>query len=118
MCDAVIVQTEREVMARTFVRTWIEADPEEIAKELLVVGESFSTCGNCKHLGLDFSTAKVCPECHVNFTWVSSLRAASGSHERFHWIKRIRDVRPELRFVDYDDLKRGQDLKRARDLLS
>ncbi len=104
-------------MAKNFMRIWIEGDPSEISKKLLFVGELFSTCGNCKRLGLDFQSAKSCPDCHAVFEYVSALKATSTSSEKFYWIKKIRTARPDLCFVDYDDFKKGQDLKRARDIL-
>lgn len=104
-------------MSRSFMRVWMEGDPSEISKKLLIAGELFSTCGNCKCLGLDFQTSKVCPECHATFEYVTALKATSASSEKFYWIKKIRAARPELCFIDYDDFKKGQDLKRARDIL-
>ncbi len=103
-------------MGREFIRIWVEEDVEQLSKRLLIVGESFSDCGNCRHLGLDFAQAKNCPECKVEFQYVTSRHAGGGAGERFRWLRKIREKRPDLKFIDYDDYNRNMARIRARDI--
>ena len=104
-------------MSRELIRLWVEEDIEQLAKQLLIVGESYSDCGNCRQLGLDFSVAKSCPQCKTLFKYVTSRQASGSSGDRFHWLKKIKGKRPELHFVDYDDYQKNIGRLRARDLL-
>ena len=83
-------------MSKEFIRLWIEGDVTEIAKSLLIVGESFSDCANCRQLGLDFSKTKSCPQCHTEFKYVTCRHSSGSSPDRFHWLKKIKEKRPEL----------------------
>ncbi len=103
-------------MGKGFIRLWIEEDIDQIGKQLLIVGESFSDCGNCRHLGLDFATVKSCPECKTEFKYVTSRHVAGGAADRFRWIRKIKEKRSELQFVDYDDYQRHRSLSKARDI--
>lgn len=103
-------------MANEFIRIWIEEDVVELSKKLLIVGESFSDCGNCRHLGLDFARAKSCPECKVEFRYITSRHAGGGAAERFRWLRKIREKRPDLKCIDYDDYERNMARIRARNI--
>ncbi len=103
-------------MANEFIRIWVEEDVEQLSKRLLIVGESFSDCGNCRQLGLDFSQVKSCPGCKVEFKYVTSRHAGGGASERFRWLRKIREKRPDLKFIDYDDYERNRARNQARDI--
>lgn len=104
-------------MSKGFIRFWVEEDVAEVVKHLLIVGESFSDCANCRELGLDYSALKECPKCHTAFRYVTSRQAAGASMDRFRWLRKIRERRPELKFVDYDDIQKLMAQTRAREFL-
>lgn len=105
-------------MAKEFIRLWIQEDTELIGKHLLIVGESYSDCGNCRQLGLDFTKVKRCPECNTEFKYITSRYAGGGAADRFRWLRRITEQRPELPFVDYDDYQKHMSRHKARDIFS
>lgn len=90
-------------MGIDFIRLWVQEDVEAIAKHLLIAGQTASQCGNCKELGLDFSQAKSCPKCQTEFRYLTSRFAAGQASDRYFWVKRMIEKRPELKVIDYDD---------------
>jgi NAD(P)H-hydrate repair Nnr-like enzyme with NAD(P)H-hydrate dehydratase domain len=79
------------------IRVWKEFDAGEISKHLLVVGLLTADCSNCRELGIDYSTAKACPKCGVDFKYIAS---------RGKEIKKIKNRRPDLIFIDFEDYKK------------
>lgn len=104
-------------MAHEFIRLWVEEDMEKVGRHLLIVGESFSDCGNCRQLGLDFASVKSCPQCKTDFKYVTSRHSGGGAAGRFRWLRKIKEIRPELHFLDYDDFERNMARRKAKDLL-
>lgn len=103
-------------MGRDFIRFWQEEDIELLKKSLIIVGESFSDCANCRQLGMDYSTQTKCSQCGVTFKYVTSRMAAGAAGERFHWLRKIRGKRPDLQFIDYDDYMKIINRNKARDI--
>ncbi|MDP2912170.1 MAG: hypothetical protein Q8N76_07565 [Candidatus Omnitrophota bacterium] len=79
------------------IRVWKEVDIKDIESHLLIVGLLTADCSNCRELGINYSTAKSCPKCGVDFKYI-----ASRSKE----IKKIKNRRPDLIFIDLDDYKK------------
>jgi hypothetical protein len=79
------------------IRVWKEFDIADVSKHLLIVGLLTADCSNCRELGIDYSTAKSCPKCGVDFKYI-----ASRSKE----IKKIKNRRPDLIFIDFEDYKK------------
>ncbi len=104
-------------MPKEFIRFWVEEEILELAKHLLIVGESFSDCAICRELGLDYTTSKNCPQCKTEFKYITARHSGGGASDRFHWLKKIKGKRPELQFVDYDDFQKHISRIKARDLL-
>jgi len=79
------------------IRVWKEFDAGEISKHLLIAGLLTADCSNCRELGIDYSTAKTCPKCGVDFKYIAS---------RGKEIKKIKNRRPDLIFIDFEDYKK------------
>jgi len=103
-------------MSKVWIRIWKDADIKEIEAHIMIVGELTANCGACRELGLNYQKEQKCRNCGTDFRYISS-RAASGSHEQYAVIKRIKDRRPDLTFVDYDDYKKLTSKSKARDFL-
>jgi hypothetical protein len=91
------------------VRIWQEVDIMDVSRHLLIVGLSAADCSNCKELGINYSSAKVCPKCGTDFKYI-----ASRSKE----IRKIKEKRPELIFIDLEDYKRATGFIKAKDFLN
>ncbi len=90
------------------IRVWKELSAEDISKHLLIVGASAGDCSNCKELGISYATAKSCPNCKTQFKYICS-RAGE--------IKKIKQKRPDLIFIDFEDYKKSTGFSKAQELL-
>lgn len=92
-----------------FIRVWKAVDIKDIAAHLLIVGELSGECSSCRALGIDYVKAKECPQCQALFKYVAS---------RAREVKKIKEKRPDLIFIDFEDYKRVTGKIKARDLFS
>lgn len=91
------------------IRVWKEMDILDIEKHLLIAGDVTGDCSSCRELGINYSSAKACPKCGNEFKYI-----ASRSHE----IRKIKQRRPDLIFIDLDDYKKATGKIKARDIFS
>lgn len=98
-----------------FIRIWQPCDIEGITKHLLIVGDLTADCAACRELGIVYQDAKKCPKCGVQFHFITSRNAGALSGDRGAVVKRIKERRPDLTFVDYDDYRQITGKKSARD---
>jgi hypothetical protein len=103
---------------KAWLRTWFEKDISEVEKQLLIIGDAFADCGQCKELGLDYKTVKECPHCHTHFSYVTSRRFNTHPGERFQIVKRLGLIRNDLAWIDYDDFKTLTGRQKAREFFS
>jgi len=92
-----------------FIRAWKEFDINDISAHLLIVGEARGDCSKCRSLGIDYSSAKTCPECKTEFKYI-----ASRSKE----VKKIIQKRQDLIFIDFEDYKKVIGKIKAKGLFS
>ena len=99
------------------LRIWEEKELSEIGAHLLIMGDTLGNCATCRCLGIDLSK-KACPECKTEFRYVTSRRIESHPGEAYRIVRRTRQTRPDLTFVDYTDFKRLTDRAKGKDFLS
>lgn len=92
-----------------FIRVWKEVDIKDISSHLLIVGHIKGECSNCRALGMDYLKVTSCPECKTVFKYVAS---------RTKEVKRIKERRSDLIFIDFEDYKKLQAKIKARNLFS
>ncbi len=101
-----------------YLRIWQLCDTQEIAKCLLIVGDLTADCSACRELGIDYAKAKNCPKCGTQFRFITSRNAGKLDRDRGATVKRIKDRRPDLTFIDYDDYKEVTGKQAARDFFN
>jgi hypothetical protein len=89
------------------IRVWKEMDISDIGNHLLIAGETAGDCSNCRELGIDYSSAKTCPKCKNEFKYIAT---------RFHEIRKIKQKRPDLIFIDFEDYKKATGKIKAKNL--
>ena len=105
-------------MTREFLRIWQVFDLEEVEKHLLILGDLTGDCAACRELGISYQEARTCPRCKTAFKYVTSRRLETHPGERFQIAGRLRERRPDLVFIDYEDFKRTLGRKKARDFFA
>ena len=98
-----------------YLRVWQACDVQEISKNLLIVGDLTADCAACRELGIEYATAKVCPKCGAQFRFITSRNAGKLDRDRLGTIKRIKERRPDLTLIDYEDYKGVTGKQNARD---
>ena len=102
-------------MAMAMIRIWGERDLDEVTKHLLLAGELTANCENCQQLGINFTEAVVCPDCGTAFKYIA-FRKKDSFRETLHSISRVKENRPDLTIIDYEDIKRTIDKDKAHDI--
>lgn len=105
-------------MSREHLRVWQQFEIEEVEKHLLILGDVTADCAACRELGIPYLEARECPKCKTTYRFVTSRRLESHPGERFQIVSRLRERRPDLTFVDYEDYKRTLGRKKARDFFA
>ena len=101
-----------------YIRVWQSCNVEEISKCLLIVGDVSADCSNCRELGIEYSKAKNCPKCGTTFHFITSRNAGRLDPGRGGTVKRIKDRRADLTFIDYEDFKEITGKQQARNFFS
>lgn len=92
-----------------YIRVWQPCNIQEMSKHLLIVGDITADCQNCRELGIDYTQTRNCPKCGTDFRFISVRSTSGGS------VKRIKERRPDLVMIDYDDYKHLTGKQSARD---
>ncbi|MFZ5800421.1 MAG: hypothetical protein ACOY3D_03460 [Candidatus Omnitrophota bacterium] len=88
-------------MKKQIIRVWKELDVEDIQDHLLVLGELSGSCNKCSEVGLK-ECLNACPKCGTDFRYV----AFRSPETNFPKLMKLKESRPDLIFVDYNDFKR------------
>jgi len=105
-------------MSLVFLRTYQEYDFDDVKSHLLILGDLSADCASCRQLGIDGYSATQCPHCGCNFKYVTSRRLEMHPGEAFSLVRRVRDKRPDLIFIDYVDFHKTLAHKKARDFFA
>lgn len=93
------------------MRVWQENDLDEINRHLLIVGDLSGDCSQCRQIGIDYASSITCSKCQTAFKYIASR----SKEVSFGHIKRIKEKRPDLVFIDYHDFKQALDRQKAKD---
>ncbi len=98
-----------------YIRIWQSCDITEVTKHLLIVGDITADCAGCRELGIIYQEVKSCPQCGTVFRFIASRNTGKMDRDRGGTVKRIKDRRPDLTFIDYEDYKEITGKQQARD---
>jgi hypothetical protein len=101
-------------MTKYIFRFAQEFDYDEVAKHLLVVGDLSGDCFSCRHIGIDYTREKYCPQCKTDFKFIAYRRlsgAVTGAQ-----VSRICQKRPDLTYVEFNDIKEIADRQKAKNI--
>ena len=100
----------------SFIRVWKEFDIDDIKKHLLVCALTSSSCENCGKFGLDYNSAKACPDCKTEFKYIALKLSSDDKSQENIQVKKIIQTRYELIFINYDDYKKVTASTKAKDI--
>ena len=98
-----------------YIRIWQPCEIENISKHLLIVGDITADCQNCRELGIDYQNSKTCPKCGTPFHFIAARNTGPLRKNRGATVKRIKERRPDLTMIDYEDYKQITGKQSARD---
>lgn len=98
-----------------YIRVWQTCDIEALKKHLLIVGDVTADCAACRELGIDWVAAKDCPKCRTVFRFIASRLTGPLDRNRGATVKRIKEKRPDLTFIDHEDYKEITGKQQARE---
>ena len=98
-----------------YIRIWQACVPEEITKHLLIVGDITADCANCRELGIEYAQARTCPKCGADFRFIAARNTGKIDRNRGANVRRIKERRPDLTFIDYEDYREITGKQQARD---
>ena len=98
-----------------YIRVWQSVDIENVTKHLVIVGDITGDCAQCRELGIAYASAKTCPQCGTEFRFITARSATGSVKMSGATVKRLKDRRPDLTFIDYDDYKSITGKQAARD---
>lgn len=105
-------------MARQYLRIYQEFDFEDVNRHLLIMGDLSADCAACRALGINAYEATKCPECGTPYKYLTSRRLESHPGERFGLVRKMKEKRPDLIFIDYGDFSKTLGQKKARDFFA
>ncbi len=101
-------------MANIYMRVAQERDFDEVTKHLIVVGDLTGDCFSCRHIGIDYGREKYCPQCKTDFRYIASRKSADANNGAM--MSKICRKRPDLTYVEYNDIKEVSDRMKAKNI--
>lgn len=97
-----------------YIRVWQACDLEQVGRHLMIVGDVTADCAACRELGIPYAEARNCPKCGTDFRFIA-LRSMGKLDRKGGAVKRVKERRPDLTFIDYDDYREITGKQQARD---
>ncbi len=98
------------IMNSKYIRVFQKADVDDLKAHLLICGDLSASCGHCNALGLKPNIIS-CPECKTEFKYLTFRNIKDNIHKIF----KIKEQRPSLIIVDFDDYTKLAGAKKAQD---
>ena len=102
-------------MSQEYMRTFQAFHLDEVTHHLLIMGDLTANCASCNELGIDPHSARNCPHCGNEIKYITSRRLESNPGERFQFVRKMKERRPDLIVIDYEDYTKLLGKKKARD---
>lgn len=97
-----------------YVRVWKKFNADNARKQILYIDDIYGTCGNCKHLGLNFVKDKTCPSCKTTFRYLITVSKKPEDIGKI--LARIEKENLSLELLERDDFEKSDARSKADDL--
>ncbi len=99
---------------KKYIRVWEKFSVSEIASQLMIIDDLYGTCGKCKHLGLNYTKDKVCPQCGTKFKYLATNLKTSGDIAKV--LARIEKDGLDFILIDREDYNQSKAKDAVKDL--
>ncbi|EQA44219.1 hypothetical protein LEP1GSC050_3270 [Leptospira broomii serovar Hurstbridge str. 5399] len=97
-----------------YIRVWKKMSVSEVTSHLLIIDDLYGTCGNCKHLGLNYTKDRSCPKCGSKFKYLATNLKAPGEIAKV--LARIEKEGMEFILIDREDYTQSKAKDAVKDL--
>lgn len=97
-------------MIDKFIRVYRPLDVKDIQQHLLIHGDLASSCAACNSLDLQLDMDQ-CPQCGAVFKYVAFRNIKS----HYPKLQKLKDRRPDVEIVDFEDYQRQIGASKAQD---
>ncbi|TGK11640.1 hypothetical protein EHO60_04905 [Leptospira fletcheri] len=103
-----------QVNEEKYIRVWKKMNVGEVTSHLLIIDDLYGTCGNCKHLGLNYTKDKSCPNCGTKFKYIASNLKSPGELAKV--LARIEKEKLDFTLIDREDYNLSKAKDAVKDL--
>ncbi|AOP35770.1 hypothetical protein A0128_19150 [Leptospira tipperaryensis] len=99
---------------KKYIRVWEKLSVSGVSSQLMLIDDLYGTCGNCKHLGLNYTKDKVCPECKTQFRYLATNSKSATDIAKI--LNRIEKEGLDLILIDREDFNQSKAKDAVKDL--
>ncbi|TGM08380.1 hypothetical protein EHQ76_03655 [Leptospira barantonii] len=99
---------------KKYIRVWTKLSVSEISSQLMLIDDLYGTCGNCKHLGLNYTKDKDCPECKTKFRYLATNSKSPAEIAKI--LNRLEKEGLDLILIDREDFNQSKAKDAVKDL--
>lgn len=99
---------------KKYVRVWKKLSVSEVSSQMMLIDDLYGTCGNCKHLGLNYTKDKDCPECKTKFRYLATNSKSPSEIAKI--LNRIEKEGLDLILIDREDFNQSKAKDAVKDL--
>lgn len=87
------------LVVKSHIRIYTKVDVQDIRSHLLLIDDLYGSCAACRHVGINYTRDRVCPNCGTEFHYL----ATKIKTEAPKILARIDADRLNLKLIDRDD---------------
>ncbi|TGL60976.1 hypothetical protein [Leptospira sarikeiensis] len=99
---------------KKYIRVWKKLSVSEITSQLMIIDDLYGTCGKCKHLGLNYTKDRSCPECGSKFKYLATNLKSPADIAKV--LARIEKENLDLILIDREDYTLSKAKDAVKDL--
>ncbi|TGK30210.1 hypothetical protein EHQ05_04420 [Leptospira yasudae] len=99
---------------KKYIRVWNKLSVSEVSSQLLLIDDLYGTCGNCKHLGLNYTKDISCPECKTKFRYLATNSKSPAEIAKI--LSRLEKEGLDLILIDREDFNQSKAKDAVKDL--
>ncbi|MBM9499559.1 hypothetical protein JWG44_04755 [Leptospira sp. 201903071] len=99
---------------KKYIRAWKKLSVSEVSSQLMLIDDLYGTCANCKHLGLNYTKDKTCPDCKTRFRYLATNSKSVTDVAKI--LNRLEKEGLDLILIDREDFNQSKAKDAVKDL--